>query len=259
MWRSRPVLAGLLVLTAGLLHSQGETGRSQEHGAGTKKEKPIESLQYAVEWRLIRAGTAVLSRTPKANAGWESDLHLESAGLVNKLYRVNDNYQSRFDSGYCASDFAMQAEEGSRRRDTKVLFDREKKKSSYLERDLVKNTVVLQKELEIPVCVHDVLAALAHLRGSRLKPGQSTQLPITDGKRLVMGKIEAQEKEQVKTAAGTFDAIRYEAYLFNDVLYTRKGRLLLWLTDDDKGLLVQVRVRLSFPVGTISLQLEKKS
>jgi hypothetical protein len=259
MCLARPVLAAVFLLAAGLLHSQGEEPRHAAQSSETAKEKPIESLQYAVEWRLIRAGTAILSRTPKSNAGWQSELHLESAGLVNKLYRVNDNYQSRFDSGYCASDFAMQAEEGSRRRDTKVLFDREKKKSSYLERDLVKNTVVLQKELDIPACVHDILAALAHLRGSRLKPGQSTQLPITDGKRMVFAKIEAQEKEQVKTAAGTFNAVRYEAHLFNDVLYTRKGRLFLWLSDDDKGLLVQLRVRLSFPVGTISLQLEKTS
>lgn len=53
------------------------------------------------------------------------------------------------------------------------------------------------------------------------------------------------------------DTVRYEANLFNDVLYKRKGRLLLWLSDDDRKVLVQVRVRLGFPVGTISLQLEK--
>lgn len=283
MCLSRPVLVVLLLWTAGLLQSQGQAPgrRSKPLGAAAKAqaqrsqaevaqaqrpqserpqaEKPIESLQYAVEWRLIRAGTAILSRTPKSNAGWQADLHLESAGLVNKLYRVNDNYQSRFDSGYCASDFAMQAEEGSRRRDTKVRFDRERKKSHYLERDLVKNNVVLEKELDIPPCVHDVLAALAHLRGVRMKPGQSTQLPITDGKRMVIARVEAQEKEKVKTSAGTFDAVRYEAHLFNDVLYSRKGRLLLWLTDDEKGLPVQIRVRLSFPTGTISFQLEKTS
>jgi hypothetical protein len=51
--------------------------------------------------------------------------------------------------------------------------------------------------------------------------------------------------------------MRYEAHLFNDVLYRRKGRLFVWLTDDEKRLPVQIRVRLSFPVGTISFELEK--
>ncbi|MCS7023675.1 MAG: DUF3108 domain-containing protein [Bryobacteraceae bacterium] len=261
--RSGPGLAAILAAVVALFPSRGQSpapAAASTGGAGRAvAEKPIESLQYSVEWRLIRAGTAILTRTPKPDAGWQADLHLESAGLVNKLYRVNDNYQSRFDSGYCASNVTMQAQEGSRRRDTQVRFDREKGKSHYLERDLVKNSVVLEKELDIPPCVHDVLAALAHLRGARLKPGQSTQLPITDGKRMVMAKVEAQEKERVKTSAGTFDAVRYEAFLFNDVLYTRKGRLFVWLTDDEKSLPVQIRVRLSFPTGTISFQLEKAS
>jgi len=198
-----------------------------------------------------------LSRSPRPNGGWQSDLHLESAGLVSKLYRVNDDYNTHYDSGYCAFGTLMKAEEGSRRRETTVTFDRERKKSNYLERDLVKNNIALQKELDIVPCVHDVVAALTRLRGTKMQPGQAVTFPVSDGKRMVNVKIEAQEKEVVKTAAGTFQTMRYEANLFNDVLYVRKGRLFLWLTEDDRRLVVQIRVRLSFPVGTISLSLEK--
>lgn len=226
-------------------------------GRAEEKPKPSEILQYSIEWRLVRAGTATLSRTPLGTAGWRADLHLESAGLVNKLFRVNDDYNVTFDPAFCASSTYMHAEEGSRRRETSVHFNRETKKSTYVEKDLLKNTVALQKELDIPVCVQDVVTALQKLRALKLEPGQSVQMPVTDGKRLVSAKIEAQEKETVKTPTGTYQTIRYEANLFNDVLYVRKGRLFLWMTNDDKKLLVQLRVRLSFPVGTISLALEK--
>lgn len=218
---------------------------------------PLETLQYSVEWRFVRAGTARLSRTPASGSGWRSDLHLESGGLVNKLYRVNDDYWTRYDGGFCVANTHMKAEEGKRRRETNVTFDGEKKKSSYIERDTIKNTVVLERQLDVPACVHDVIAALQRLRAQKMQPGQNTEFPISDGKRMVMARIEAQEKESVKTPAGTFQTIRYEAFLFNDVLYHRKGRLFVWITDDDRRTPVQVRARLNFPVGTISLQLEK--
>ncbi|MBV6434226.1 MAG: hypothetical protein IANPNBLG_04471 [Bryobacteraceae bacterium] len=219
--------------------------------------KPVESFQLSVEWRLVRAGTATLTRTPQPGGSWQADLHLESTGLVSKLYRVNDDYRTFYDSGFCADTTYMKAEEGSRRRETSIIYHRDTRKLNYLERDLVKNSIALQKELDIPDCVHDIVAALNRLRSLKLPVGQLTHLPVTDGKRVVSARIEAQEKEKITTPAGTFDTVRYEANLFNDVLYKRKGRLLLWLSDDDRKVLVQVRVRLGFPVGTISLQLEK--
>lgn len=219
--------------------------------------KPIEDLTYEIEWRLVRAGTARITKTPGANGSWQSDLSLVSAGLVSKLYRVNDSYSVHFDSAFCAGTTYMRAEEGSRRRETNVTFNRETKKSSYVEKDLVKNNIALQKELDITPCVHDVIAGLNRLRAAKPAIGQSVTFPISDGKRMVQAKIDAQEKETVKTAAGTFSTTRYEAHLFNDVLYQRKGRLFVWISDDDRRLLVQVRAKLNFPVGSITFQLEK--
>lgn len=219
--------------------------------------KPVEVLQFGIEWRLVRAGMARLSRTPQANSAWAGDLHLESAGLVSKLYTVNDDYRVLFDSGYCVSSIHLASQEGSRRRDTAVRFNRQTKKSHYLERDLIKNNIVLEKDLDTADCVQDIIAALLRLRAQKLAPGQSITFPMSDGKKMVSAKIEAQEKEKVKTPTGEYQTLRYEAFLFNDVLFRRKARLYVWLTDDDRKLPVQIRVRLGFPVGTITLQLEK--
>jgi hypothetical protein len=102
-----------------------------------------------------------------------------------------------------------------------------------------------------------VVGALFYLRTLNLEPGQSTQIPVSDGKKSVMAKVEAQEREDVKTPDGTFKTIRYEAYLFDNVLYRRSAHLNIWLTDDRRKLPVQIRVRLQFAIGSITLQLEK--
>jgi hypothetical protein len=220
-----------------------------------------EVLHYTVEWRLVTAGKArlVWSATPHHSApGWQANLHLESTGLVSKLFKVNNDYISNLESDLCASGSYLKAEEGKRRKETRVTFDREARKAEYLEKDLEKNAVVAAHEIEIPLCVHDVLGGLYLLRTMNLQPGQSTQVAVSDGKKSIAARVEAQQREDVKTPAGLYKTIRYEAFLFNNVLYRRYGHLYVWLTDDGRKLPVQIRVRLQFAIGTITLQLEKE-
>ncbi len=220
-----------------------------------------EALDYTVEWRLVTAGKAHLVWSPTehhSDPGWQANLHLESTGLVSKLFKVNNDYVSSLASDLCSTGSYLKAEEGSRHKETRVTFNRETHKADYLEKDLDKKIPPTAHEIDIPACVHDVLGGLYSLRTLNLQPGQSTQVAVSDGKKSVMARVEAQQREDVKTPAGAFKTIRYEAFLFNDVLYRRYGHLHFWLTDDARKLPVQIRVRLQFTIGTITLQLEKE-
>jgi len=117
---------------------------------------------------------------------------------------------------------------------------------------------VHSQETEIPACVHDVAGGLFFIRTLNLEPGQSAQIPVSDGKKSALARVNSILRETVKTPAGTYKTIRYEAFLFNDVIYRRSGRLYIWLTDDRRRLPVQVQVRLQLTIGTITLQLEKE-
>ena len=218
-----------------------------------------ETLYYNLEWRLITAGKArvELMARPQPRAGWQVTLHLESVGLVSKLFRVEDDYTALLNPSLCAESAQMTTHEGNRQRETKITFDAENKKASYLERDRIKNSTVLSHEIDIPACVHDVIGGLYFLRTLNLEPNQSTEVPVSDGKKSVMARVEAQQREDVKTPDGVFKTVRYELYLFNDVLYRRSGHLTVWLSDDRRKLPVQIRVRLQFTIGTITLQLAK--
>jgi hypothetical protein len=118
--------------------------------------------------------------------------------------------------------------------------------------------VALEKEIDIPPCVHDIVGALYQLRTLSLEPGQSVQLPLSDGKKSVSARIEAQAREEIRTPAGARKTVRYEVFVFNNALYQRPGRVFLWLTDDREKVPVQIRVRLQLHIGTITLLLEKE-
>jgi len=215
-----------------------------------------ESFQYRVEWRLIHAGDARFTWQDTGN-GYQARVQVHSVGLVSMLYRVDDLYVADLDPNICALSATLTAREGLRYREARTTFDAERRKASYLERDLKKNVDIATREVDIPPCVHEIIGALYVLRGMRVPVGKSVEIPISDGKKSVVARIEAQQEENVQTPAGRFKAIRYECYLFNDVLYHRSGRLHVWLTDDERRTPVQIRFRLQFPVGTITLELIK--
>ncbi len=164
----------------------------------------------------------------------------------------------RYEQAFCASCSLMDSKEGKRHRQTTVTYDRSQNRASWVERDVLKNNEVLRRaQVDVPHCVHDVLGGILALRGLALEPGQSALVPISDGRRAAQVKVDAQEREEVETPAGTFKTIRYEANLMNGVVYPRKGRLFVWMSDDAKRVPVQIRVRLAFPIGTVTLQLQK--
>ncbi len=218
-----------------------------------------EILNYKIEWRLITAGKAQLEWLAHGGTrpGARIHLNVQSVGLVSTLFKVEDEYTGLVDQNGCSQSVQMTTREGNRLRETRITFDGEAKRAFYLERDRVKNVTLQQREIDIPPCVHDVIAGLFALRRQNLDAGQSTEIPISDGKKSAMVKVEAQQREDVKTSAGVFKTMRYEVYLFNDVLFHRPGHLSVWLTDDRRRLPVQIRVRLQVTIGTINLQLEK--
>jgi hypothetical protein len=249
-------LAALLLTVVLVLSPQAAVSPSQRPGdPGDLPAK--ETLYYNVEWRLITAGRAKVEWFRLPHADWQVNLRLESAGLVSTLYKIEDNYSAHLSPSLCAESVYMTSREGSRQRETRIGFDAAAHRASYLERDRLKNTTLLQHEIEIPSCVHDVVGGLLFLRTLNLEPGQSLVVPVSDGKRSVMAKVEAQSREEIKTPEGAFHTICYEAYLFNNVLYRRPAHLQIWLTDDRRKLPVQIRVRMPFTVGTITLLLQK--
>ena len=213
-----------------------------------------ESLSYNIEWRLITGGKARMEWA-QTRFGWQLNLHVESVGMVSKLFKVVDDFNANLNPSLCTISTLLDSHEGSRIRETRVSYDYGARKASYVERDRIKNTTVASEEIEIPACVHDIVGGLFFIRTLNLEPGQSIMVPVSDGKKSASARVEAQQRDDIKTPEGVFHAIRYEVFVFDGVLFRRPAHLYVWLTDDRRRLPVQIRVRMQFTIGTITATL----
>ncbi len=215
-----------------------------------------EGLQYRVGWRVVTAGEAKLRLTRTASDGWQLNLDLVSLGFVNQLYPVLDSYKLSTNERFCALTVSLDAQERKHHSITTITFDADKHKLLAIGKDVTTN-VTHKTELDIPPCTYDIAGAMMTVRASQLQPGMKFTLPVTDGKRLANVRVEGLGKEKLTIKGTSYNTIRYETFVFDNVLYRRKGRLLIWITDDPQRVPVQMRFLFGFPLGDITLELEK--
>jgi hypothetical protein len=222
---------------------------------------PGETLTYDVTWSIFPAGevTATLQQADGSSPGtYEVMTRAQSQGVVSLLYRVDNEFRSLFDPRtFCSQQIHKTINEGRRHKDTRIIFDTAKRVAVLDERDLSKpDAPPKHAENEIPPCVSDVITAFYYVRGQSLHVGEQLRLPINDGAKTYEVAVEVQAREQIQTPLGTRYAFRVEPKVFGG-LYKRKGRMLVWFSDDEQRL--PLRIKASMPVGTITGTLKSVS
>jgi len=212
---------------------------------------------YSGVWRIFTAGTATL----RLETSGTQNRVLGTANAVSAaalLYHVQDRYESSFDPAtFCSSNTSRQIEEGFRRVNTKISFDYAQHKSLFEQKNLKKNE---SKNVEhaIPSCVTDVLSGIFYAASLPLQPGNTYSFPLNDGGETLTVNVHAEAREQIKTPAGTFNAIRVQPEAASGVLKD-KGKIWIWYSDDAARIPVQARAHMYWGMLTFTLQrIDKK-
>ena len=214
-----------------------------------------ETLSFSVDWRVFTAGTAVFHlETSGANNALEKiSATADSIGAVNMLFPVVDRFQSGFETKTgCSSGFNKQTQEGRRKVASELTFDYGHGKQSEYARNLVKGTA-MRKEANVPACVTDALSAIFYTQSQPLAVGQTVEFPLADAMRTVTVGMKVEAREEIKTPAGTFQALKVEATADEGIVKNR-GHIWIWYTDDPRHLPVQMQARLFW--GTITFHLQ---
>jgi len=224
----------------------------------TSPFEPGERLSYDVTWSVFQAGT--VSATLQSEAQGFKDSYTvtttaRSQGFVSLLFSVQNEFRSFFNpQTLCSERISKKIDEGRRHKKTEIVFDSQRKLAILDERDLTKpHEPPKHAENEIPNCVEDVVTAFYYLRRQEFQIGTPLHLPINDGAKTYDVTLDVQAQEAIQTPLGKRLAIRVEPKVFNG-LFKRKGRMLVWFSDDDQHL--PLRIRFVIAVGPITATLK---
>ena len=212
---------------------------------------------YGAEWRVFHAGVATLRME---TAGRENRIvaTANAAGTVSLLYHVQDRLESFFDPvDFCSHNTSRHIEEGFRRVESNITFDYQRGKA-LLDHKNIKKKESKHEEHDIPGCVTDMLSSIYYVASLPLLPGKTYSFPINDGGATLTVLVHVEEREQVKTPAGTFKTIRVQPETASGALRD-KGKIWIWYSDDAARIPVQMRARMSWGTLTFSLlRVDKK-
>ncbi len=194
-----------------------------------------EKLVFTVQYGLITAGEATLEIRNVAEIGGRPCYRIVSDARTNdffsKFFEVRDRYESYMDTTELYSlRYEKHIREGKFKRDESVEFDQIAHRATYKD-----------KIVPIPPRAQDVLSALYYVRTLPLEVGNSISLANHTDRKNYPLMIKVHGRERVKVEAGEFDCLVVEPILLGPGIFTQKGRLMVWLTDDARRMPVLMK------------------
>jgi hypothetical protein len=220
---------------------------------------PGERVKMRITWAHLLAGHATLAIEPAERDGrplLRFVAEARSAGFFAWLvrFRVEDRTLALFDreSG-CSLGIEKHLREGRARREQVVVFDHASGMA------FVRDPKIREERVEVGPCPLDVLSALFVTRLKGVREGQDLALPVFDnGKRYTLGvRFRGRETLDLPEPLGRRrPTVIVEPLLVEGSgLFVKRGRLTIWLTDDQRRLPVRMRAKVA--VGSVSADIEE--
>ncbi len=208
-----------------------------------------EKLTFVIRYGAIVAGSATMSiptiTTIRGKEVYQIVTEARSSAFFSAFYRVQDRVESYVDrKGLFTWRFQKSLREGNYKADRLVEYDQIHGWAVTNQRD----------SMRIPPCVQDILSSFYYVRTQSLEVGKSLFIDNHSDNKLYPMEVKVHKKERIQVRAGEFDCIVVEPILRASGLFKSKGRLIIWLTDDDRKIPVQMKSKI--PVGYITAELK---
>ena len=209
-----------------------------------------ESLRFSVQYGPIHAGSAYLEVPAVQNIDGHASLLLqaraESNGFFSAFYKVRNRIQSYWDrDGGYSRRYVENRREGGFRAQDQIEFDYDKLEARY--RD--------GRSYPIPPHVQDALSSFYYARMQSLPLGGSFVFDYHASRKSSPLEVKVLGRERIETPAGKFDCVAIEPLLKAGGIFKNKGRLVIWITDDEHRMPVLMRSKVT--VGSISVVLQE--
>lgn len=208
-----------------------------------------ERLEYDVKFGRLRVGSGSMevreTTDVRGREAWHTVFAIRG-GIP--FFRVDDRLESWIDTrSFTSLRFAQQTHEGRYRRERRIeLFP---ERTTMLEGG--------EGAQEEPTVEHplDEGALLYYLRTLPLNVGDRYSLDRYFRPDRNPVRLDVIRRERIQVPAGTFETIVIRPTIKSSGIFSENGRAEVWVTDDERHLVVQMTAKLSF--GTLQLSLRE--
>jgi hypothetical protein len=205
-----------------------------------------ERLEYDVKFGVLKVGSGRMEvvgiEEIRGRDAWHTAFTVKGGTF---FYKVNDRLESWIDVETFASLRHVQdLQEGKRNRERR--FEMYPDRMVYTENDSEERPTARD-----PL---DDASFLYFIRTVPLSVGQTYDFPRYFRPDRNPVRVRVLRKESVKVPAGRFDAIVIQPIIKSKGIFSENGQAEIWLSDDDRRIMLQMKSNLSF--GTLNLYLK---
>lgn len=210
-----------------------------------------EYLRYVLRWGIIHGGYSTMEVTSIVPISGRSAYHLvsktRSNGFFDTFYKVRDLNQSWIDvESVCSHQFSKNIREGRYRKKERIEYNHVNRTVTIFKKNRIVKGVITP-------FIQDVLSSLYYVRTQPLKVGHTFSIEVnTSGKNWLLV-VNVYRKEKVQVPVGSFDCFVVEPRLAEEGIFETKGKIWVWMTDDERHL--PVRMRTKIKIGSITADL----
>jgi hypothetical protein len=266
-----PVLAAALVAVLGVPPAAVLSPAGPKHGAaGTETKEaspdtvppaaapwpagvpwlPDERMDLAIDYLGITMGKASISVARNEDGATPIHLSTRSAGLMS-VVTFRQTLVSILDVATLLprSSVLDAAEPGGYKHTDTARFDRATGKATVREKGRYDKTY----EIDVPPGTLDFVALVFHLRMLPLPDGATHAFQVLSGRKVSRVVATVVKREQVRTEAGTFAAVKVRVPTGFDGKFSEKKPTFIWFSDDERR--VVVKISADFAVGRAEAEL----
>jgi len=217
-----------------------------------------ETLDYEISWGFISAGNARLHIGETKN---ENELEIISRAWNHSFFKVltvEDTIKSTVTAdSLLPKVFNQKIKEGGYIRNALTIYNFNAKKATI--RDTAYSKSKLKHAIDTAIVLDGgercLLSAFYLARTFKLEPGDTVYFDAISGKKKYKLKVICHRRETIKTAFGKKKTLVIEPVIQGDGLFKAKGKLTIWLTDDDERLPVLMASEIA--IGSVKASLVK--
>ncbi|MES2856267.1 MAG: DUF3108 domain-containing protein [Bdellovibrionota bacterium] len=210
-----------------------------------------EKISLEVSYFNVAAGEMTLETRNFASVNGNPSYRFagtaKSTSVFAMFYAVDDWFETFVDyKTLVPYSYSLHVKETKQLRETRTLFDWNKKVAKYWDSKINEEKKLEKKELEwaIPEYSQNIFSAVFYLRSFKLEPGKKYKYRVAHENENFVVTAEVLRREKITTPAGTFNTLVLKPHIELNGIFRPVGDIFFWMTDDDRKFLVKLESKI---------------